>query len=84
MLHDSPPKGTNQTLPLPSRSSQTVREEIMTEDMLQPRLHTDQPLLRESRKASWRRGMVEQEYGTWAWGRQAEAEAQRCGGIRLG
>lgn len=40
LLHGSPQKGMSQTLPLPSRGSQTVREEIMTEHMPQPGLHT--------------------------------------------
>lgn len=42
----------------------------MLEDMLQPG-HSTQPLLRESRKASWKRGMLEKDLGRWGWGRHS-------------
>lgn len=83
MLHGSPQKEVIQTAP--TLQELPVREEIMTEDVLQPGLHTAQPLLRESRKASWRRGMLELR-GQMGRGKafQAKAKAQRCGGMWLG
>lgn len=57
LLPGSPSKEMNQPLPLSSRNPHMVWQEIKTGGRTpKPELHADQPRLRESGRASWRRG----------------------------
>lgn len=62
---------------LPSRAPPMVREEIMTEDMLQSEPHAGQPHLLESGKASWKKVTLEQDFDRWGWGRHSRWRTQQ-------